>query len=85
MTVYVTDLGQSFDFLVLPSCQPVLSMGRMAEADYEFSWRKMHGFETMRIHQTDGAYIERFLRGCVPRLYSMTDADGALNDTDSIV
>ena len=36
-TVYVTDLGRSFDFLVLPSCQPVLSMGRMAEADYEFS------------------------------------------------
>ena len=57
----------------------------MAEADYEFSWRKMNGFKTMRIHQTDGAFVECFLRDCVPRLYSMTDADGTPNDTDSTV
>ena len=43
VTVYVADLEAECDFPVLPSCQPVLSMGRMAEADYEFSWRKMNG------------------------------------------
>ena len=41
--------------------------------------------KTMRIHQTGGAYIECVLRDCVPRLYSMTEADGAPNDTDSTV
>ena len=50
VTVFVAGLEAEFDFLVLPSCQPVLSMGRMADADYEFSWRKMNGFKTMRIH-----------------------------------
>ena len=45
----------------------------------------MDGFKTIRIHQTDGAYVECCLRDCVPRCYSMTDADGAQNDTDSTV
>ena len=85
MTVYVTDLEAEFDFLVLPSCQPVLSMGRMADADYEFSWRKMNGFKTMRIHQKDGAFVECFLRDCVPRLYNMTDAVSSQSNADSTV
>ena len=32
VTAYVVDLEADFDFLVLPSCRPVLSMGRMADA-----------------------------------------------------
>ena len=85
MAVFAADMEAGFYFLILPSCQPVLSMGRMADADYEFSWRKINGFKIMRIHQTDGAFVDCFLRDCVPRLYCMTDAEGAPNDTDSTV
>ena len=74
VTVYVADLDVYFYFLVFPSCQPVLSMGCMADGDCEFSWRKMNGFKTMRIHQKDGTFVECFLRDCVPRLYNMKDA-----------
>ena len=45
--VYVQEeLDDTFVFLLLPECQPVLSMGQLSDANFEFSWRKINGVKT---------------------------------------
>ena len=51
--VYVRELDDTFIFLLLPECQPVLSMGQLAE-EYDFSWRRVNGVKTMRIFNESG-------------------------------
>ena len=40
--VFVQELDDTFCFLLLPECQPVLSMGQLSDADFDFSWRDAH-------------------------------------------
>ena len=47
--VYVRELDDTFVVLLLPECQPVLSMGQLSDAEYDFSWRRINGVKTMRI------------------------------------
>lgn len=56
--VCVHELEDTFLFLLLPEYQPVLSMGQLSDADFDFSWRKINGVKTMRVFNDTGTYVE---------------------------
>ena len=83
--VYVQELGDTFVFLLLPECQPVLSMGQLSDANFDFSWRRINGVKTMRIFNETGTDVECFLQDQCPRLYNVTQAKDADRPADSTV
>ena len=81
--MYVQELDDAFCFLLLPECQPVLSMGQLSDADFYFSWRKINGVKTIRTFNETGTYVECFLQDQCPWLYDATQVKDASESEDS--
>ena len=73
--VYVPDLNGTFEFYCPPSCQPVLSMGQLANLEYDFNWTKVDGLRTMRIWLNPEEFVECRLINDVPRLFVASKED----------
>ena len=81
--VYVRELDNTFIFLLLPECQPVLSMRQLAE-DYDFDWMRVDGVKTMRIYDEAGTELVKcFLQDFCPRMFNITQATAANSAEDS--
>ena len=75
--VYVRELDATFVFLLLPECQPALSMGQLAD-DYDFSWKRVDGVKTMRIYDEAGTeLVSCILQDFCPRMFNITQDTAA--------
>ena len=63
--IFVHDLRAIFEFYILPTCQPVLSMGQLRHAQYRFEWSDDLS-EGMKIRLPGGDLFETMLQNDAP-------------------
>ena len=71
--MYVSDLGATFEYYVLPDVPPILSTVFLTDLNYEFAWQKFDGEPAMRITLPDGTFTECLTTNSVPRIFVADD------------